>query len=1120
MGSNKIESEKNNPNQYNDIVLEVEKMLNDSPVEQTKQPGDDCKDFFKSDDKKESFEYESSATGVEEFDELLKGGFPKGAAVLLAGSSGSGKTIFSFQWLFNGIKNQENGIYITLTEPFFKIVENLEKLNFYDREAIEEQKIKIVDLRESFPNSQFDAENILRFIEEQVKQTGAKRLCIDSITAIAYNLDDKSKIRSFIFELGTTLATLGCTSILISEVAEPNKYSIYNVEEFISDAILRFDQVKKGDQATRVMRIVKVRGKSFSSEDLEMRITKDGINLFPKVKPHLKYGSCEGRESSGNEILDEMFQGGILCGSTTLLAGATGTGKTLLSMQFLFDGLQKGQKCLYLGFEESKDQLFRNAAGFGYDLNQYEKNGLLTVECCYPSSKLLEEHFNFIENKFKKEQFTRCVFDSLSSFGKAFEKEKFESFAIRLNGFLKENKATTFFTVATKSMLGSDVLTGADVSTLTDNIVMLRYVEMQGSLESVINILKIRGSSHQKQLRGYKITNKGIEIGEALSNYEGIMTGVSKKIAELQQENKEYKQLIEEKEEMEKELRQSEKKFRKLFEQSNDAIIIYDTSGNLIDVNVTTCELLGYDKEKLLTMKKEQLHAKETLDDLKEALDTTEKNGSNRYESEYISSKGEKIAVEISAKKIDEEKGVYQAIARDISARKQYEQKIKFRANFEETIANISSRFIGHYDLDESIAETIKEIAQFNHADHGHLMLLSESKEFVEKVYVYGNECISSIFNGLEGKKASEISFLLDKLQHQPLLHVTENSSVVKSDANLMAAFQSCSAKSAIVIPLKVNEEFSGMMSFHDVDSSDRFIEDEKQLLKICADVIGNALEQKFIEQKIQVVNEQLKKADKVKSEFMKMTSQQLRQPLSMIKGYAQIVMGGSVGEVSKEQQKSLNVMLNNIDRMGQTLSDIEDISNFDNGIIKFHPSKINVKNLVESVVDSSKSKAQEKRIEMKVSYNEESLNAEIDEKRISQVLKNLLDNAIKFSDEDSTIEIYVTRKEEGIFVEVLDHGKGLKKDEQEKIFDAFYQTDDVKDHKFSGGGIGLSICKGIIDVHGGKIWVESQGEQKGTKFSFTLPENWNEEQSKKRLENVDMFGLKSHSYETKEEVV
>jgi len=1118
MDSNQENSQKADSNQYNDVVFEIEKMLNDSSANQSNEEEQNPESVEKN-PQQETFEYESSATGVEEFDALLDGGFPKGAAVLLAGSSGSGKTIFSFQWLFNGIKNDENGIYITLTEPFFKIVENLEKLSFYDRDAIENQKIKIVDLREKFPNSEFDSQGILDFIEEQVKETGAKRLCIDSITAIAYNLDDKSKIRSFIFELGTTLATLGCTSILISEVAEENKYSIYNVEEFISDAILRFDQVKKGDQATRVMRIVKVRGKSYSSEDLEMRITKDGINLFPKVKPHLKYGSCEGRESSGNKILDEMFEGGILCGSTTLLAGATGTGKTLLSLQFLVDGLNKGQTCLYLGFEESKNQLYRNAASFGYNLQDFENKGLLIVECCFPSSKLLEEHFNFIRHKFEENDIHRCVFDSLSSFSKAFDQKKFESFAIRVNGFFKEHKSTTVFTVATKSMLGSDVLTGTDVSTLTDNIVMLRYVEMQGSLESVINILKIRGSSHQKQLRGYKITDKGIEIGEALSNYEGIMTGVSKKIAELQQENKEYKQLIQEKEEMEKNLRQSEQKFRKLFEQSNDAVIIYDKSGNLIDVNLTACELLGYEKDQLLSMKKEQLHNKSTLEDLKKALKETEMKGSNRYESEYLTADGSIVAVDISAKLFDEEKGFYQAIVRDISERKKYEEKIEFKANFEETISNISNLFIGNYNFDNSISKTIEEIAQFNHAEHGHVLLLSDAKDIVEKIYVYGDECVSSIFNGLEGKSASNVSFLLDKLKNQPLLHLTQENEAVKADSNLLQAFQQCSVKSAIIIPLMVNDQLAGMMSFHDVDSSDKYIEDEKQLLKICADVIGNALEQKIIEHRIKVINNQLKKADEVKSEFMKMTSRELRQPLSMIKGYAQILMSGSLGEINEEQQKSFNVMLNNINRMSQTLSDIDDITNFDQGTINFHPTEIDIKSIIDSAIDSSKGKLEEKNIKIDVSCDENLPQVHVDKKRISQVVENLLDNAIKFSDNDSTIEIKIKKDQHGMIkVEVVDHGKGIREEETKKIFDAFYQTEDVKTNKFGGGGIGLSICKGIINVHGGDIWVDSAGENQGATFGFVIPTNWDEEQTKKRLEHVDLFGFKKSSSNHQEE--
>jgi circadian clock protein KaiC len=178
----------------------------------------------------------NSATGIQAFDEILDGGFPKGAVVLLAGSSGSGKSIFSFQWLFEGIKKQENGVYISLTEPLFKIVENLEKMEYYNREAIEQEQLKIIDIRDQFRTSDYKSEAIIDFIEKIVKETNAKRLCIDSITAIAYHYNDKSKIRTFIFELGTILATLGCTTILTSEVAK-------NLQNFLLIYIL-YENIK------------------------------------------------------------------------------------------------------------------------------------------------------------------------------------------------------------------------------------------------------------------------------------------------------------------------------------------------------------------------------------------------------------------------------------------------------------------------------------------------------------------------------------------------------------------------------------------------------------------------------------------------------------------------------------------------------------------------------------------------------------------------------------------------------------------------------------------------------------------------------------------------------------
>ena len=473
----------------------------------------------------------SSATGVKEIDNLLGGGFPKGSVVLLAGSSGSGKTIFSFQWLFEGVKNNENGIYITLTEPLFKSVKNLETMSFYDRNALEKESVKIVDLREIYGKKGLDQKKALDFIEEQVKQTNAKRLCIDSITAIAYNLDDKAKIRHFIFELGKILATLGCTTVLTSEVTDAKKFSVYGVEEFISDAIVQLDQTKVRDELQRIMQIIKVRGKGYRTEDLHFRISEHGITVFPKLKVPLKYSSTTERISTGNNLLDKMLLGGIFRGSSTLIAGSTGTGKSLLSMQFIVEGLKKGEPCLYAGFEESREQLIRNAESFDWNLKEYEKKGLLVLRCVYPSEQFLEEHLADIKHTVESKKIKRCAVDSLSSISNSFSEVAFVSFAKRLNGYLKAQGVTTFLTAATAALIGATSLTESNLSTMTDNILMLRYVEMQGELQLVLNIIKVRGSAHSKGLRRYNITNNGISIGQSLSGYEGIMTGVTRKVS-------------------------------------------------------------------------------------------------------------------------------------------------------------------------------------------------------------------------------------------------------------------------------------------------------------------------------------------------------------------------------------------------------------------------------------------------------------------------------------------------------------------------------------------------------------------------------------------------------------
>lgn len=472
----------------------------------------------------------NSPTGIKGFDKAMNGGFPKGSVVLVSGSSGSGKTIFCFEWLFHGTKQGENTLYVTLTEPLFNTLKNLETMDFYDRDAVEEEQVKVIDMRDYLTQETFNEEKIISFIEEQVQLTNAKRLCIDSITAIAYMIDKKSEIRKFIFELGKVLATLGCTTLLTSEVPDETKYSIYDVEEFISDVIIRLDRKKIKDEVHRKINIVKVRGRATILGERDFKISTKGFEVIPKLEVKLHTPKGRTRISIGNKFIDTLLHGGLFKGSTTLLAGMAGTGKSLISALFVLEGLNNQEYCLYLSFEESEQQIIHNTESFKWDLKKHLDSGLLTLLCQYPHEKLLEEHLFAIKKIIEEKKITRCVVDSLSAIHNEFDNDEFVDFTKRLNGYLKSRGVTAIFTLASGLINKSVPVADAQITTIADNMIMLRHVEMEGELQKVMNIVKFRGSSHSKNLTEYDIAEKGFIVGESLEGFEGIMTGVSRKV--------------------------------------------------------------------------------------------------------------------------------------------------------------------------------------------------------------------------------------------------------------------------------------------------------------------------------------------------------------------------------------------------------------------------------------------------------------------------------------------------------------------------------------------------------------------------------------------------------------
>jgi circadian clock protein KaiC len=488
---------------------------------------------------KKSISFGKASFANKELKDFLMGGFPRGSAILLAGSSGTGKTVFSMQWLFEGAKKfDEEGTYITLTEPVSKVIKNLEGLSFFDSELVANGKVKFIDLRQEIRRRNLQKAvsknhlKLLDIIEKIIKKTKAKRLVIDSITAVCLLLQEKQAVRNLIFSLGTSFNALGCTTLLTSEVQPDNEgYSLYGVEEFISDGLLKLEHTARKDTTMRTMQLLKLRGVEISSPLRHFRITRRGLELIPRVKLTLTQDPTKKRVKTGIVGLDKMTKGGFWQGSSTLISGASGTGKSLLSLQFIIEGLKRKEKCLLIVYEESLTQVYRNCEGFGWDLKKYVDEGLLKIVVSYPEDKPLDEHLMNILN-WATSKTQRMVVDSLSRIaGTATSDQEYRDFVKRLNAYVKRLNIATIYTHTSAGLMGGDIVTQSHISTITDSIILLKYVEMEGEIRRMISVMKIRGSDHEKKLREFVITKKGMVIGKPFIGMEGLTTGVSRRSA-------------------------------------------------------------------------------------------------------------------------------------------------------------------------------------------------------------------------------------------------------------------------------------------------------------------------------------------------------------------------------------------------------------------------------------------------------------------------------------------------------------------------------------------------------------------------------------------------------------
>jgi len=468
---------------------------------------------------------EKLPTGIPSFDIIAKGGLPRKRTTLLSGTAGSGKTVFAMQFLAAGLRDfDERGVFVTFEESAADIRTNMRSFGWDLERWEQEGKFAFVDASpdpdvEVVESGAFDLGALLARVDHAVRRIGATRVSVDSLGAIFSQFSDQSVVRRELFRIASALKGMGVTALLTAERTQDyGPVARFGVEEFIADNVMVLRNVLEDEDRRRTIEILKFRGTDHQKGEYPFTIVHDGgLIVMPLSAMQLKQRSSDVRISSGNAELDRMCGGGFFRDSVILVSGATGTGKTLTVTQFLNGGASVGERCLLLAFEESREQLFRNAIGWGVDFERLEHDGMLRVVCDYPEVMGLEDWLLTIQRTVQEFKPGRVALDSLSALERVGTIRAFREFVIGFTSFIKDQEITGLFTSTTPSLMGGTSITEGHISTLTDSIILLRYVEMFGEMKRGMTVLKMRGSIHDKGIREFTIDQAGMHLGAHLT---------------------------------------------------------------------------------------------------------------------------------------------------------------------------------------------------------------------------------------------------------------------------------------------------------------------------------------------------------------------------------------------------------------------------------------------------------------------------------------------------------------------------------------------------------------------------------------------------------------------------
>ena len=470
-----------------------------------------------------------AATGIEGLDEITGGGLPRGRPTLLSGRAGCGKTLFAMEFLVRGATRMgEPGVFMAFEETAEELAQNVASLGF-DLDDLVERKLLLIDYvhverSEIEETGEYDLEGLFIRLAHAIETIGAKRVVLDTIETLFGGFSNAAILRSELRRLFRWLKDKGVTAVITGERGD-SALTRHGLEEYVSDCVIVLDHRVTEQLSTRRLRIVKYRGTAHGTNEYPFLIDADGISVLPITSLGLRHEALEERITTGVPGLDAMLGGaGVYRGSSVLVSGTAGSGKTSLAAHFADATCRRGERCLYFAFEESESQLVRNMRSIGLDLMPWLKAGMLRLHATRPTTYGLETHLAALHKLVSEFEPRVVIVDPITNFLKAGTPAEAEGMLTRLIDFLKARQITAVFTSLT---LGGGVQEEGEVgvSSLADTWLLVRDVELGGERNRAMYVLKSRGMAHSNQIREFLLTDRGVELRDVYVGSEGVLTG-------------------------------------------------------------------------------------------------------------------------------------------------------------------------------------------------------------------------------------------------------------------------------------------------------------------------------------------------------------------------------------------------------------------------------------------------------------------------------------------------------------------------------------------------------------------------------------------------------------------